>query len=311
MCNTAIIGLDIGGTYLRIGIVDKTFDVYCTSKYSCKDILLGDPLANLADFLLQYINNHLNSYKVVAITIGVPSVVDKNHSYVYSSPNVFGLDSVDLGLKLEEKLCIPVMVDRDVNFLLSYDIHEKKLDVNSNKTILGFYLGTGFGNSIYINGNIHYGSHGATGEIGHTPLYKNTLQCSCGLTGCVETCISGHYLVDMAKKYYSDCSIDDVFKLHGRDERITDFVKSIAIPIATEATLLDPDCIVLGGGVLQMKSFPMENLISEICAHTRRPLPASDMHFVMATNSAECGIVGGAIIAQKYLENSLPFHDFP
>lgn len=303
-----VLGIDIGGTNIRMGLVDEAFHLDCFERYACKEVLQNQPLESLAGAIRDYLGRNAAGREIAAVSVGVPAVVNKNHSYVYSAPNVYGLDSLDLGRELEKLIDLPVLVDRDVNFILAYDIQIRDLDPDHAKTILGCYLGTGFGNALHINGRIHLGSHGSAGELGHIPLYGVEKRCPCGQKGCVEAYISGRYLQELCSEAFPGEDMTYVFQTHGDDERIIRFVKDIAIPVATEATLLDPDYIILGGGVLAMPGFPMEALIEEITQRSRHPLPAEDLHFVVAEASQSCGVVGGAIVTHGYLKEGKPFH---
>lgn len=294
-----ILGIDLGGTNIRLGLVDNENKILGFEKHRSFDILLDDSLNNLSDFILDYINRHTQIDKISKVSLGVPAVVNKNKSYVYSTPNLFGLDSIDLGSELSKRITLPIIVDRDVNLILTYDIKIRNLDPDNSKTILGFYLGTGFGNSLYINGKIHLGKHGSAGELGHIPLYGVKNKCSCGQTGCAETLVSGKYLQELVKTYFSDCLISDVFTKYGSEDIIIKFIDDIALTIATEITLLDPDYIILGGGVITMNDFPVELLKEKIKNKVRHPFPAQDLNFIVTENSQTCGIVGGAMLLNQ------------
>lgn len=302
-----VLGIDIGGTNIRMGLVDDASQLEHFQMFSCPELLRDDPLNNLAGAIRDYLARHQAQERVCAVSVGVPSVVNKNHSYVYSTPNVHGLDSLDLGIELEKRLGLPIFVDRDVNFILTYDIHTRNLDPDGNRTILGCYLGTGFGNSLYIDGKVHLGKHGSAGELGHIPLYGVEKRCPCGQQGCTESLISGRYLAELTQQAFPGCPINDVFVQHGDDERIVRFVRDIAIPVATEITLLDPDYVILGGGVLAMNGFPMDALLKEIQARSRHPLPAEDLHFIIAEGSQSSGVLGGALMVRQYLAQGIPF----
>ena len=303
-----ILGIDIGGTNLRMGFVDEEYNLKGFERFPTEKTLGGE---NPLDCLAAEVRGHCarNGYSgaIAAIALGVPSVVHKNHSYVYSTPNIPGLDAIDLGVELERRLGVPVYVDRDVNFILAHDIRKYDLDPDGSRTILGCYLGTGFGNSLYINGRIHVGSHGVAGELGHIPLRGVTDRCTCGQVGCVETRISGRYLQKLTRETVPDCFIGDVFRKHADTPEIQQFVRDTALPIATEVTLLDPDCVILGSGVFAMEGFPMEALMDEIRRRARHPLPAEDLHFVIAEDSQTAGVLGGAVTVMPYVRMGIPF----
>ena len=303
-----ILAIDIGGTNLRMGFVNDEYELDCFERFPTAKTLGGeDPMDCLAAEIVGFCARCGYKGAISAVALGVPSVVHKNHSFVYSTPNIRGLNNIDLGGELEKRLNLPVYVDRDVNFILAHDIRKYDLDPSGTRTILGCYLGTGFGNSLYINGRIHVGSHGVAGELGHIPLYGVEDTCPCGQVGCVETRVGGRYLQKLTARAFPDCHIGDVFLKHGDSPEIRKFVEDTAIPIATEVTLLDPDCIIMGSGVFAMKGFPMERLMDEVRRRSRHPLPAEDLHFVVAEDSQTAGVLGGAVTVMPYLRMNLPF----
>ena len=307
MSNRIVLGIDIGGTNLRMGLVDEAYQLTRFERFPSQETLGG---GSEVDCLAAKVREYLAGAgvaRVDAIALGMPSVVHKNHSYVYSTPNIPGFDEIDLGAELEKRLDTPVYVDRDVNFILAHDIRKYDLDPQGGRTILGCYLGTGFGNSLYINGRVHRGRHGVAGELGHIPLYGVDDLCTCGKPGCVETRIGGRYLQKLTAAHFPDCHISDVFEKHGDSPQIQRFVRDCALPIATEITLLDPDYVILGGGVFAMKAFPIETLLAEVKRQSRQPLPAEDLHFIIAEDSQIAGVLGGAITVMPDVSMGVPF----
>lgn len=303
-----VLGVDIGGTNVRMGLVDQLYQMSGFERVPTLSVFTdNDAPARLSDAILSYIERNGVKNHVAAVSIGVPSVVKKDHSFVYNTPNVPGLNEIDLGIRVENMIGLPVFVDRDVNFLLVNDIHKYNLDPDNNRTIIGCYLGTGFGNALYINGRIHLGSHGVAGELGHIPLYGVDELCTCGLPGCSETRVSGRHLRRLTEQHFPDTFIGDVFTKHRDDPEIVKFVEDTAAVIATEVTLLDPDCIILGSGVFAMKDFPMERLMDEVRRRARHPLPSEDLHFMTVEDSQSAGVFGGALTVMSYLMMGQPF----
>lgn len=288
-----IVGIDLGGTNLRMGTVWENgwLDNYQIQSSQ----FLSEERA--ADLLVQEIQVYLNGYnlgaEVQAITIGVPSSVSKDKKRIYSTPNIRGLDNVNLTDKLEQYFHIPVYLDRDVNFLLMNDIEHLHLDTSLSQTILGMYLGTGFGNAIYIDGKIYEGKNGVAGELGHIPLYGVADTCACGNKGCSETRASGRYLAHIRETLFSNTSFENLFLEHGQSEELVKFVDDVGLVIAIEINLLDPDHVILAGGVISMSGFPKQELIKAINKRLRRPYPYEDIHYLFTEHTQQSGIYGG------------------
>lgn len=292
-----VIGIDIGGTNFRIGTVDTSGNLKNFERTSSEMLQSEAAVSNLGQEVKSYIERYALEKQVSAISVGVPSIVSKDKSFVYSTPNLKGLENIDLGNLLSAYVNIPVFVDRDVNYLLVNDIKTHQLDPEQEKTILGFYLGTGFGNAVYINGRLHVGKNGAAGELGHIPMYGIKEACTCGNIGCSETRCSGRYLRHLADTCFSGTDISEVFVKHGDDPIIQEYVDTLAIPMATEISILDPDYVIMAGGVMTMEGFPMERLIKAVKERARKPFPSENLEFVFPKHNQDSGVIGGAYAA--------------
>lgn len=298
-----IIGIDIGGTNFRIGTVLEDG----TLKYFIKkpSVMFNEDqgVQNLIFEIRSYIDTYKLKRKIACISIGIPSILNKDKTFVYSTPNIRSLENIHLAEILEKALDIKVYIDRDVNHLLLNDIEHMDIDGAKDKTIVGFYIGTGIGNAIVINGKSFSGKNGVAGELGHIPLYGVEDLCTCGNKGCAEVKISGKYLHHLAQQYFPQCPIDDIFIRYGQEGIIRNFVKNLSIPLATEINILDPDYIVLAGGVIEMQGFPKKYLIEEIKKRTRKPYPEANLQFVFPKHTQESGVLGSAQYGFSKLES--------
>ena len=292
-----VIGIDIGGTNLRIGTVDEEGNLTNFERKSSESLVSEGAVENLGNEVKSYIERYKLEGRVGAISVGVPSMVSKDKSFIYSTPNLKGLENIDLGHLLGDYVNIPVFFDRDVNYLLVNDIKTHGLDPDRERTILGFYLGTGFGNAVYINGQLHVGKNGVAGELGHIPMYGIEEACTCGNIGCSETRCSGRYLRYLTDTYFPDTDISEVFVKHGDDPRIQEYVDTLAIPMATEINILDPDYVIMAGGVMVMDGFPMDRMIRAIKERARKPFPSENLEFIFPKHTQDSGVIGGAYAA--------------
>lgn len=298
-----VIGIDIGGTNFRIGMVDDSGNVYSFVKKSSSVLVQGDPIECLYTQIKLYIDEYAKGKCIRALSMGFPSIVSKDKKILYSTPNLKGFDNLKVVELLEAKIKIPVFIDRDVNYLLKNDIRKNSLDKNA--TILGFYVGTGIGNAIYINGRFYSGKNGVAGELGHIPMYGITEVCGCGNVGCSETLCGGKVLQKYHDTYFKEESIDEIFILHKNHYKIKEFLGSLAMTIATEINILDPDYVILAGGVISMNNFPKEELKKEILLHCRKPFPASGLEIIFVEHTQQSGVIGGALSAFELLQSEL------
>jgi len=203
------------------------------------------------------------------------------------------MDDLPAASLLRASLDLPVCIDKDVNMLLRHDIHY--FDLDSSGVILGFYIGTGFGNAICIHGKILYGAHGVAGELGHIPMFGRFESCSCGNTGCAENYMSGKALSELQQTVFPQTPINMLFAEHGGHPRLNTFTEELAIPVATEIYILDPETVIIGGGIPQMEGFPSALLERAIYRRARKPYPACGMSVCYSPGDSHNGVTGAVI----------------
>ncbi|EHS57782.1 allose kinase [Paenibacillus kribbensis] len=291
------IGIDIGGTNFRIGLLSEMGELRHFHIESSRLLYAeGEPQDNLRNYITSYIQKHPEA-EIKGIGIGFPSVVSKDKKTVYSTPNIEGFNQVNVVDPLESALGIPVYLDNDVNFLLLTEIVAHKLERRG--IVVGFYLGTGFGNSIYYEDHFIAGKHGSAAELGHVPVLGRQDLCSCGNPGCIEQYASGKRLRELHELHFAGTPFGDIFVKYGSHEIIQDFLEAVAVVIATEINILDPDYIVLGGGVLHMSGFPKKELEAKIYSHARKPFPAEGLNYIYAKDNQEAGVIGAGYRAWR------------
>lgn len=294
-----ILGIDIGGTNFRIGMVSDTYEV---EEFKIKPSAVlqdGDFIQNLTQEIKEYLVKYED--QIEAVGIGFPSCVSKDKKFVYSTPNMKNLDDINITDKLSEEIKIPVYINKDVNFLILNDIEKNKIE--KDKVTLGFYIGTGFGNAIYINGKTLEGKNGVAGELGHIPVLGSIDKCSCGNTGCIEIYASGKSLQNILKEKFINDNIEEVFTKHNNDEIIKQYIETLAIPIATEINIFDPDYIIIAGGVPMMKDFPVEYLKECVYKHARKPYPANNLNIIYSKHDQKSGVLGAAYYIREEISN--------
>ncbi|MEG0585600.1 MAG: allose kinase [Christensenellaceae bacterium] len=301
-----IVGIDIGGTNFRIGAVTLNGEVsdvkIIPSKFLSES---GDAVANLTEYIKNYIN-HSNLEHIMAVSIGFPGSISKDMKSTYSVPNMLNakgehvFDNKNIVKSMQKELGIPIYINKDVNNLLEYDMILN--DLHSQSIVVGCYIGTGFGGSIYLNGEFMLGKNGVASEIGHIPFYKSQLVCACGKKACAECYTSGRALKLMQEEFYPDTFIGDMFLKHSEDQRLIDFVEASAIPIATEINIFDPDVVVIGGGVAHMKGFPINLLIDFVMENTRKPYPYNNIKIVLSKYCDDMGVLGAVVFAMDKLK---------
>lgn len=299
--NQYVLGLDIGGTNIRAGLVAPDYSLSGFKMTSSVGLFEtpGRQVEALADYVWRYCGTNTGGKAPQAVSIGFPSTLNKEKTRLLSTPNLPGFDNLEIVSLLQEKLRIPVFINRDVNLLMLNDIHKNALP--EADIIIGIYIGTGLGNAICIKGEMLSGKNGVAGELGHVPVLGSRRPCGCGNVGCMETIASGKYLEELQAHYFPEDKISELFVKHPEDPVLRAYVEGLSVPVAMEINLFDPDYVILGGGVLQMQGFPMELLKDFIRQHTRKPLPYENLRIITSTQNQESGVIGAGMYAYRQL----------
>ena len=296
------IGVDIGGTSLRIGLVDELGNASFIEIVNQESIFTGNSVEALCTFIGDYISRNREDINGISITL--PGTLNKEKSVVMSLPNVHGLDGQPLRDILQTRFNVPVYLIKDVNALYTYDV--KRMQLIEEGVIIACYVGTGFGNAISIEGKLLYGSNGACGELGHIPIWGyDNVQCGCGNTCCAEVLTAGVRLRQIQNEYFPQTDIGELFTKHSNHPVLLEFVSMMAAVIATEINILDPNIVILGGGVISMEDFPKKFLEERIRYHARKPFPESNLNFVYSESFGENGVIGAAIYGWKNLQRTV------
>ena len=291
-----IIAADVGGTNIRVGVVDEHFALHDFQMVSTADMCASGSFINS---FTSFLESYARDKNADGFSIGFPSTIDKGRRILLSTPNIPGLNQIPIADILEHHLKKPVCIEKDVNNLLISDM--ERLSIDSNSISLGFYIGTGLGNALFLGGRPYYGTHGAAGELGHIPMRGKTELCTCGNRGCSENYASGKGLHRIHHEHFPQTSLDDLFIKHGTDNTIIEFIDDLALIIASEINILDPEFVIIGGGIAQMNGFPYKSLQNGIYKYTRKPYPACGVIVYNSPGDQSSGVAGAGITGFKSL----------
>lgn len=261
------VGVDLGGTSIKIGLVDPNGKIL--KKKSIDSCASKGPDAVIEQIVkgIKLITNKKYD-KILGIGIGAPGAVKLKKGTVENPPNFPNWGKVHLGKAIKEKFDCDVYVENDANAAaigeLIYGAGKKF------ENFIMITLGTGVGGGIIINKKIYRGETGGAGEIGHVTIDYNGPQCKCGSFGCVESFIGNNYLIERVKKQLQEKKDSQLNKLTGNDLNLLtpqlihhaaedgdDFAKSIIVDcglklgyvLASIVNVLDISTIIIGGGV--------------------------------------------------------------
>lgn len=303
--NKVIIGIDLGGTHLRIGAVNDNNEIKNPLMIKTKIIADAEnPIERICNFIAQYIKSN-NIYNLEAISIGVPSSVANDKETVICTTNIHNskgeilFDNVNVAKDIRDYFKVPVFINNDVNNILAYDIENNKL--TEDKIVAGIYIGTGVGAAIVIDGQELDGTNGTALDLGHIPYFAGTAKCSCGKIGCCECYASGWRLQQIRSQYYPETNIEDMFTKHKTDKIMKDFVYACANVYALIATIFNPSAIVIGGGVMEMKDFPKLEFEQEVNNLTGKDVMQYGFKYIYSKEFIGKGVIGAAIFARQRL----------
>lgn len=302
MSEHLILGIDIGGTHLRLGFINEKHEVNDFTIIKSQPVLdTTTPIIKLRELIENFCKEH--DKKVEAVAIGFPSTIDAKREKVISTPNIKSLNKLDVSKDLGNLLGIPVFINRDVNMILLSDLDELKVD-SKMLNICAFYIGTGLGNVIMIHDQILIGRRGFAAELGHMHVPGLKMKCGCGSEGCIELITGGLALARIQREHFPDTYIGDMFTKHRDHELIREYIDNLALAVSNEMVLIDPDFTIFGGGVLQMNDFPKDEFEKALYKYQRRPCNPGDFEFVYVKESQHSGVKGCGIYAIKRLENA-------
>ena len=312
------IGLDIGGTGIQIGAVDESNQIVAQASIPTRrDIPFEDQVQQMTDTILALLNPEVNPAlaleNVISIGAGIPGIANAEGT-VIDCTNL-GWKYTPLRQEFQKRIDKPFFVDNDANVAA---LAESVAGVSAGTSSSVFItLGTGVGSGIIINGKIWNGHHGIGGELGHMILELDGYPCSCGNRGCVEQYCSATGMIRMAREQvaiHPDSLIlslaeGDPMKINAKmvfdavrqgdaiAERVfRRYVSYLSQTIGGIVNLLDPEVIILGGGVSKAGSILLDAVRKEYPQYVLfndQPLPRVEI----ATLSSEAGIIGAAMLS--------------
>jgi len=242
------IGIDLGGTKTEGILLDEKHNIIERKR-------IKTPQENGYDSIVKSITFLINDLKKktsekTSIGLCTPGVTDPNSGLIKNS-NTQCLIGMPLKNDLENILDQKILMENDAN---CFALAESLLgSAKGHEVVFGVIMGTGVGGGIVINGTIHKGRSNIAGEWGHHILHPNGNECYCGKQGCVETYISGPALerrwFEITGTKESLQSITQNLSFKKAEQWKSEFLENFGVALANVVDILDPDVIVLGGGV--------------------------------------------------------------
>lgn len=297
-CSTPLWGIDLGGTKIEGAILgspdsaDHLARLRVPTEADQGYEHVVDQIEKLVDLLRK-----TSGLTPTTIGIGTPGVTDPLTGLLKNS-NTVCLNGRPLRDDVSQRLGIPIKMANDAN---CFALAETQLGAASgHETVFGVILGTGVGAGIVVRGQALTGRHSIAGEWGHNVLEIDGTPCYCGKKGCVETVLSGTGL----QRYYAKVAgekrtLPEIVRLAGVGEdshavaTLERLQKYFAQAIAVVLNILDPDAVVIGGGVGNLDLLYTDAVRHEIEKHLFNP--RLDTPILRPTLGDSAGVFGAAL----------------
>ncbi|NLD92495.1 MAG: ROK family protein [Fibrobacter sp.] len=318
------IGIDIGGTSIK-GIISadngyRSEIVRIPTEATYGGIRILDNIIRVIEHLMQRVDS---SIKISGIGIGSPGFIDMDGTVLGGAGNLPGWEGIQIYTPLHQKFGIPVTASNDVTVMALAEYCYGAARGANNCVCIA--LGTGVGGGLIINGQIHGGTHGMAGEIGHISVDTNGRECNCGQRGCLEQYAAAPSIVAIAK---AECEKEKNYHSTAFAKRVIDSPDSVTAKLVYEyvadgdpvacnvneiiceklargigivANIIAPDRFVLGGGVMMSGDIIIDTVkryVSRYCwrsIYERFDIRAAEL-------GEDAGVLGAAALAMRGIQ---------
>jgi glucokinase len=312
---TYVIGADLGGTKIELGLVDPSDRIIARKRIATEaergPASVVERIAACVDELASQLPPQ---ERIAAMGMCTPGPVDHVNGILLDPPNVQGLHYAPLGALLTERLDIPVCLEHDAK---AAALGEFYFGAGRGKQSMVYIIvGTGVGAALIMDGAVYRGMHNSAGEFGHTVLDRNGLLCSCGNRGCVETFMSGPRLAQwyellqtgrqsVVQRPQSALTGETVATLAAQGDPvavavITQAGEALGAAIATLAMIVNIDLYVVGGSVAKCGEVLLAPARQAVPRHAFASV-AAHVQVVASGLDTDAPILGCAWLARQQL----------
>ena len=314
------IGIDIGGTNLKAGLVDEQGELLAMCKQKIISITdretLALAMADMTRALAQETGTELE--EIASVGVGVPGAVEIRSGSILYTCNL-PLRNVPLRHLFHRHLRMPLYIENDANCaaLAEYYVGAGR----DSKRFVMITLGTGVGGGIIHNGKVYHGSNGMAGEVGHMSIVHGGRPCPCGRHGCWEQYASASALKRMAWEAVQEFPDSILAQIVAENNGVVKgksafvaarqgdavgqsvcdmYVDYLASGIVNLVNIFQPDTLAIGGGVSNEADEYLLHPVQRQVARETIPCNHDKMtHIVKAELGDRAGIIGAALLGKK------------
>jgi len=315
-----IVGIDIGGTNIKAGILYKDGKIILKNSIKTEGDRGADyVLEKITDLIFEMIREAgISKEEVIGIGVGIPGPTNTDTGIVNFCPNMTGWKNYRAAEVLSAKTGFRVKIGNDVNVITLGEMWQGA--AVGYKNVLGVTLGTGIGGGLVVGGKLMSGFTGAAGEVGHIKVEKDGKLCGCGQKGCWEAYASATGLIREAASRLAvskdnklwektqgrigEIEAKDIFDFAREGDKfcmsLVDYeVDYLAFGLAALINSMNPEIVVIGGGISLAGNILFENLLEKLNEYTLE-VALYGVNVVPAKLGNDAGIVGaGALIMNQ------------
>jgi glucokinase len=301
-----VIGVDVGGTTVKAALLDSAGLEYARSERPTPRHLGADAvIATIIGAIVELRARVPEAVRLRAVGLVVPGVVDAQQGIAVYAANI-GWRELPLRQIVAEAVGLPVVLDHDVR---AAGLAELEWGAGRGlHEVLFVPLGTGVAAAVITRGQAYAGATGRAGELGHLPVFPEGERCACGQRGCTETYASGAAL---SRRYsaasgISDVPAEDVISRAAAGDPVaqrifSDAITALGRALVSYALLMDPEVILIGGGMAASGAALLQPLSREVQAGLAwRPAPT----ITNGKFAGDAGRRGAGLLAWRTLQES-------
>lgn len=312
-------GIDIGGTNVKFGLFDSSGNILYKEQKPTMAEKGPQPLmhliANIGERLLYYAAEEELSVKHIGV--GSPGAINvKTGTVVGPCPNIDGWTGMEIGNKLKERLNIPVYVDNDVHAMAIGELLYGA--AKGARSIVCVTVGTGIGGAVIIDNKVVHGDSSSAGELGHMTINFDGPPCACGNHGCIEAYCSSKYILsqttaklkkqmtpifaEVLEKDIENLTIKKLFSAAKKEDEmaleiIYDTANYLGIGLAGIVNLLNPEIVVIGGGITDGGAGFVDRVTESIREHAFFSA-VENLRVVKAALGNDAGFIGAGMLGE-------------
>jgi glucokinase len=293
------IGIDLGGTNLRVALVSEDGEIARKIKKPSSEPVLDAVLSAI---------DEIKQTDIIGIGLGVAGLIDRKQGRVFISPNLHAIEGIDLVRGIRNRFNVPVMIENDANVAA---LGEKTAGAGKGfDNFVLLTLGTGIGGGIIHKGKLL----DVSAEIGHMSINADAEKCPCGNIGCLETYASARAMIARAiimlekenESILKECCKGSIYKITPEDiykaalegdalsrEILKDAGRFLGVGIANIINIMSPEAIILTGGLVGAWNIYVQEAIKEASRRAFKEL-FDAVKIIPSSLGDDAGIVGAA-----------------